>query len=293
MEGKPALGIHGHDAAEGLGIAILAEMYHVMRMVYRTGNDEIRTVFAQWNAGDMADPLLAATADALGLMDEDGLPLVEKVLDAGRATGACSEAAALALETGVPAAMISMAACAQAAASRKDERVAASAVLGEPKAAPTGDRTTMVEELRKAYCAAAILAAAEMHLLLDAASERLSIGLDQVLAVKLGAGQGLAGLLERASEAVARSGGRTSILLDASVKMALDQNLPSLRRIVSRSMEGGIPLPVLSAALSSYDSQRSTWLPANLVNALRDSLHGTGFERIDRPRGEVFHSDWK
>ncbi len=281
------------SALEGLGIELLAEVYHVMLRGLRAKNDEIRTTFAEWNSGDLADPLLASTADALGLMDEDGEPLIEKVLDVASARGACSKAASLALEAGVPAPMMAQAACARAMAARKDERVAASAVLGGPKAAPTGDRGVMVEELRKALGAAGILAAAEGIFLLGTASERRELEMDLVLAARLWAERGRSAVLERASEALGRGGAGKSILLDAAIKTSLDQGLPSLRRLVARSLEAGIPVPALAAALASYDCYRSTWLPANLSRALEDSMHGIGFERVDRPRGESFHSEWK
>ena len=52
-------------------------------------------------------------------------------------------------------------------------------------------------------------------------------------------------------------------------------------------------MPCHAAALGYYDGLRSMWLPSNMVVALRDSIEGSSFERVDRPRGELFHSEWK
>ena len=172
----------------------------------------------------------------------------------------------------------------------KDERIDASAILTGPKAALSGERHLMVDELRKALHASFILAYAEAYSLAWAA------GADASAARAVLAEEGSA-VAAAASEARGRSvsgaASGESILLDAAIKSRLDPLLPSLRRVCARAFEGGIYLPCLSAALSYYDGMRSAWLPANLVVALRDSLEGSSYERIDRPRGETFHSDWK
>jgi 6-phosphogluconate dehydrogenase len=168
----------------------------------------------------------------------------------------------------------------------KDERVDASAVLIGPKPAPTGDRRAMIEELRKALLAAFFLAYAEAYSLLAAA------GTEKQGALAALAGEGSA-VAARAFEARSRGGPKESILLDPKMKASLDTAFVSLRRLCSRCVESGVHAPGLSAAISYYDGYRSTWLPSNMVVALRDSREGSGYERVDRPRGEVFHSEWK
>ena len=98
--------------------------------------------------------------------------------------------------------------------------------------------------------------------------------------------------LDRVAEAFALNPALASLLHDPRMKILLDQSLPSLRRVVARAIESGLPLPVFTAAVSSFDGQRSSWLPANLIMALRDRFGGHGFERVDRPRGEIHHADW-
>jgi 6-phosphogluconate dehydrogenase len=273
-------------AVEGVKLELMAEAYSALKSSIKVSHDEMRTVFSEWNRGDLSDPLVAAAADALGLRDEDGDPLLEKVLDVSRGPVLCRGAAALAHELSFPAPLVSQAAFCAYLSSMKDERVDASAVLSGPKSAPSGEKRAMIEELRKALLASLIICYAEAYSLLGAA--------------KIGKEEALRSLDEKFSAvAVAASGARgrcrahESILLDASIKSKVDPCLASLRRICSRSVEGGFHMPGFLAALSFYDGFRSTWLPSNMVVALRDGREGTGYERIDRPRGDFFHSDWK
>ena len=274
------------DAVEGVKLELLAEAYCVLKSAIRISHDEMRTVFSDWNRGELADPLVAAAADALGLRDEDGDPLLEKVLDIPRGSALCAPAAALALKLGVPAPLASQSASSSFMASMKDERVDASAILAGPKAALSGDRHAMIEELRKALHAAFLLAYAEAYSLCAAsgAAEPESLS---------GLSGGGSPVAAAAAAARGRNGPKETILLDASVKSQMDSALPSLRRVCSRAFEGGLYLPCLSAALSYYDGIRSTWMPSNLIVAIRDSRERTLYERIDRPRGEEFHSEWK
>jgi 6-phosphogluconate dehydrogenase len=270
----------------GVKLELLAEAYGILKSAIRVSHDEMRTVLVEWNKGELSDPLVASAADLLGLRDEDGVALLEKVLDAPRGTDPCRAASALALELDIPAPIVAQAAFSASLAFMKDERVDASAVLTGPKSAPTGDRHAMIEELRKALVAAFILAYAEAHALLSAALGRDS---------GLPSGGGFAGgaLASKAALASSRRAPGESILLDAGIKSALDPTLGSLRRLCSRCVEGGLHAPCLFASLSYYDGFRSTWLPSNMAVALRDAREGSGYERVDRPRGESFHSEWK
>ncbi|MGA2547981.1 MAG: hypothetical protein ABSF43_15645 [Rectinemataceae bacterium] len=273
-------------AVEGVKLELLAEAYSILKLAIRMSHDEMRTVFSEWNRSELADPLVAAAADVLGLRDEDGDALIEKVLDVSRGPELCRAAAALALELGVPAPLVSQTAFASFLSVIKDERIDASAVLNGPKAALTGERHDMVEGLRKALHAAFILAYVEGYFLLSASGESRE---DATTALADTA----SAVASMAAAARSRCGPKESVILDATIKSSLDPTLVSLRRICTRCVEGGLHAPGLSAALSYYDGYRSTWLPSNMVVALRDSREGSGYERVDRPRGEIFHSEWK
>jgi 6-phosphogluconate dehydrogenase len=274
-------------AVEGVKLELIAEAYWILKSAIRVSHDEMRTVFSDWNRGELADPLVAAAADVLGLRDEDGDALLEKVLDVSRGSDLCRGAAALALELGVPAPIASQSALSSFLSGMKDERVDASAVLSGPKAALTGERHSMIDELRKALHAAFILAYAEAYSLMAAS------GATKEAALAALAGEGPSASASASAAARGRRAAKETILLDAAVKSQLDHDLASLRRVCARCAEGGLYAPALSAALSYYDGLRSTWLPSNLVAAIRDSREGSLYERVDRPRGETFHSEWK
>ena len=273
-------------AVEGVKLELAAEAYSILKSSIRASHDEMRTVFSEWGRGELADPLVAATADVLGLRDEDGRPLIEKVLDVTRGPELCRDAAALALELRVPAPIVSQSAFSSCISRMKDERVDASALLSGPKAAPTGERHAMIELLRRALVAAFSLAYAEAYAILAAA------GLDVASAAAALADPSSA-VAVLAAEARLRCGPKESIILDARMKSSLDPAFPCLRKVCAHCVEGGLHAPGLSAAIAYYDGYRSTWLPSNMIVALRDSREGSGYERVDRPRGEVFHSEWK
>jgi 6-phosphogluconate dehydrogenase len=284
-----------HNAIEYADMELIAETYHLLRGYVRASHDEMRTVFAEWNKTELSSYLVAITADVLGVMDEDGEPLVEKVLDAAGQKGTGAWAAEAALELGSPAGLLAEAVFARDLSALKDERVGASAVLGGPKAAPTGERHAMIEDLRKALLAAKIVAYAQGFQLLRRASAERGWGLD-LASVALVWREGCiirSAFLERIAEAYRRESGLPNLVVDSYFKALLDQCMPSLRRVTARAVESGAPVPAFSAAVSFYDGYRSTWLPANLLQALRDRFGAHGYERVDRPRGESFHSEWK
>ncbi|HET7839447.1 MAG TPA: hypothetical protein VFL04_06775 [Rectinemataceae bacterium] len=290
-EGRAAFDARG--GLESLLTHLVSESYLLLLRSVKSSHDSMRTIYSEWNRGELADPLIAATADALGLRDLDGEPLLEKVLDVASRAEPCVNAAALAMDLGVPAPAFAQAAASSHISALKDERVDASAVLSGPKHATTGDRTALVEEIRRALLAATILAQAQAFLLLSRAAAAKGALADLCGTAQLWSEGRASFLHQRLGEALCRNPELELVILDAQIKALLDPCLPSLRRVVARSAESGLAVPVFAACLQFYDQCRSTWLPANLVRALRDARGGEGFERVDRPRGEIFHSDWK
>lgn len=284
-----------HNAIEYADMELIAESYQLLRNSLKASPDEIRTIYADWNKTELSSYLIGITADVFGLIDEDGEALVDKVLDAAeqKGTGAWAMEAAVAL--GVPSSILSEAVFARVLSSLKDERVTASAMLAGSSYAPTGDRRAMIEELRRALLAAKVLAYTEGFMLLRAASREYGWSLDlSAIALIWRAGCIISSpFLADIAAAYRRDPSLAALFLDAHFKSLLDQTMPALRKVASRSIEAGLPAPAFSAALSFYDGYRSTWLPANLIQALRDRFGEHGYERIDRPRGERFHSDWK
>jgi 6-phosphogluconate dehydrogenase len=83
-----------------------------------------------------------------------------------------------------------------------------------------------------------------------------------------------------------------NLLLDPFFKRAVSKSQPSWRRVVTTAVKLGIPIPTISSALAFYDGYRHQRLPANLLQAQRDYFGAHTYERVDKPRGEFFHTNW-
>jgi 6-phosphogluconate dehydrogenase len=284
-----------HNGIEYGDMQLIAEAYHYMRAVVGLSVREASEVFAEWDVGRLDSYLVRITAEVLARLDDDGLPLVDKVLDAAEQKGTGRWTVADALERGTPLTLVAEAVFARALSSLKDERVAASAVLKGPGApGATFDRQGMLRDLEEALYASKVVSYAQGFMLLKQASAELGwrIPLPTVP------------LLWRGGCVI-----RSRFLGDIAAAYQADPDLPNLmtapffagelagcqagwRRTLSRAIAAGVPMPATSAALAFYDGYRSARLPANLLQAQRDHFGAHTFERVDAPRGQRFHADW-
>ena len=93
-------------------------------------------------------------------------------------------------------------------------------------------------------------------------------------------------------QAYVANAGLESLLLDGYFRTVLAQCQDGWRKTVAAAAHAGIPVPAISAALAFYDGYRCDRLPANLLQAQRDYFGAHTYERVDRPRGTFFHTDW-
>ena len=279
-----------HNGIEYGDIQVLAEAYHLLHAGLGMGHDEMAGLFGRWNRGRLESYLVEITADVMAAR-EDGEPLLEKILDAAGQKGTGRWTVEEALRLGSPATLIAEAVFARVSSSLKDERVAAAQVLGG--IAPImDDRAAVAADLEDAVYASKIVSYAQGFMLMRTASEERGWDLD------LG---GIAQLWREGCIIRARflddiraafAGAPRSLLVAPFFADALRAAEPGWRRTVQRAVAAGIPVPAYSSALAFYDSYRSDRLPANLIQALRDYFGAHTYERIDRPRGERFHTDW-
>jgi 6-phosphogluconate dehydrogenase len=75
-------------------------------------------------------------------------------------------------------------------------------------------------------------------------------------------------------------------------KEKLQDAAPGWRNVVAQAIISGIPTPAFSTALAYFDGYRTERLPASLLQAQRDYFGAHTYERIDKPRGEFFHTNW-
>jgi 6-phosphogluconate dehydrogenase len=265
-----------------------------MKSVLGMNADEMQASFAEWNKGKLESYLIEITADILAYRDENGEPLLDKILDAAGQKGTGRWTAITALELGIPLTMIGEAVLARSLSALIDERKQAAKELSGPEIYYPDDKSTFVEEIRQALYAAKIISYTQGYMLLQAAASEYDWDLNYGSIALLWRGGCIirSAFLGKIKEAYDNNPTLSNLLLDPYFKSEVERAQAAWRRVVSNAVESGIPTPAMSSALSFFDGYRSERLPANLLQAQRDYFGAHTYERIDRPRGEFFHTDW-
>lgn len=283
-----------HNGIEYGDMQLICEAYFLMKKVLGMTPDEMHEVFAEWNKGELNSYLIEITANILAYKDEDGQPLVEKILDTAGQKGTGKWTVIESLNQGIPLTLIAEAVYARCLSAQKDERVRASKVLSGPSVIFTGDKKQFIDDIRKALYASKIVSYAQGFVLMKAASEEYKWNLNYGSIALLWRGGCIIRsiFLGKIKEAFDKNPQLENLLLDPFFKENVTNAQDSWRRVVSTAVINGIPVPAFSAALAYYDGYRSEVLPANLLQAQRDYFGAHTYERIDRPRGEFFHTNW-
>jgi 6-phosphogluconate dehydrogenase len=279
-----------HNGIEYADMQLIAEIHDLLSRGYQLPASEISNVFAGWTKGPLASFLIEVTATVLRRTDtETDMPLVDLVLDTAGQKGTGRLASIAALELAVAAPSIAEAVAARVISSLKDQRTAASARFSRP----IGDLPVLdQQQLADALLASKICAYAQGFAVLSVASQAhgWELALDQVARVWR------AGCIIRARflDDVAAAFGSTptldNLIMAPEFASTLERTVPALRSVIAACIASGIPAPALSASLAYFDGYVSARLPANLIQAQRDSFGAHGYQRIDRPG--TFHSDW-
>ena len=283
-----------HNGIEYGDMQIIAEAYHVMRDGLALPHAEMHRIFGRWNAGDLQSYLIEITRDIMAFPDTDGKPLLEKILDSAGQKGTGKWTGINSLDLGIPVTLISEAVYARCLSALKDERLAASSVLSGPRTKYKGDAKALVTDLRHALLASKLVSYAQGFMLMREAAREYRWNLDfGKIALLWRAGCIIrSAFLDKITEAFARNPGLPNLLLDDYFNRIIQKCQGSWRRVVIEAVRLGIPLPAISAALAFYDGYRHARLPANLIQAQRDYFGAHTYERVDRPRGEFFHTQW-
>jgi 6-phosphogluconate dehydrogenase len=283
-----------HNGIEYGDMQIISEAYDLMSRGLDMSATEIQPQFAGWNNGPLESYLIEITAEILGQSEPDGTATIDHILDATgqKGTGKWTVIASMDLPT--PVSLIAESVYARIVSSLIDERAEADRVLGGETQPIGDDPSTVLADLHDALYGAKIISYAQGFMLLASASANYEWNLD------LGAIASLwrAGCIIRSrflndiTAAYARNPTLTNLLFDEFFSHEITAAIPGLRRTVARAVHAGIPVPAYGSALAFYDSYRSERLPANLTQAQRDYFGAHTYERLDRERGEWFHTDW-
>ncbi len=283
-----------HNGIEYGDMQLICEAYELMSRLLGMTAPEMHEVFARWNRGDLDSYLIEITRDILAVRDGDGTPLVDRILDTAGQKGTGKWTSAAALDLGVPLTLISEAVYARALSAMKEERVAAAKLLAGPKCAFAGDRAAFVDDLEKALYVSKLVSYAQGFALMRAAAAEHGWPLDYGSIALLWRGGCIirSAFLGKIKEAFDANPALPNLLLDPYFLSKVEAGQSAWRRVVAAAVTNGVWVPASATALAWYDGYRSERLPANLLQAQRDYFGAHLYERVDRPRGEYFHTNW-
>ena len=283
-----------HNGIEYGDMQLICEAYQIMRDLLKMSADEMHLVFREWNEGELDSYLIEITRDILAYKDEDGEPLVDRILDTAGQKGTGKWTAVTALDLGIPLTLIGEAVFSRCLSALKDERVIASRILPGPEKRFTGNRTSFVNDLREALYASKIVSYAQGYTLMKAAAMEYGWDLNYGGIALMWRGGCIirSVFLGKIKEAFDTNPDITNLLLDPFFRDKMERAQNGWRNVVSVAITGGIPVPAISSALGYFDGYRCERLPANLLQAQRDYFGAHTYERSDRPRGEFFHTNW-
>ena len=283
-----------HNGIEYGDMQLICEAYHLLKQGVGLSADELHEVFADWNRGELDSYLIEITSDIFAKKDEDGQPMIEKILDTAGQKGTGKWTGISALELGTPVTLIGEAVFARCLSALKDERVTASKVLTGPQRASVQDRPAFIEDVRRAlYCSKVISYAQGYMLLREAAKDQgWHLNLGGIALMWRGGCIIRSRFLGKIKEAYDKNPQLSNLLLDDFFSQLLNNYQGSWRRAIIQAIEASVPTPAFSTALSFYDGYRTARLPANLLQAQRDYFGAHTYERVDAPRGKFFHTNW-
>ncbi|MFA6134107.1 MAG: decarboxylating NADP(+)-dependent phosphogluconate dehydrogenase [Phycisphaerae bacterium] len=283
-----------HNGIEYGDMQLICEAYSLMRAIGMTAG-EMHEVFAEWNKGDLDSYLIEITRDILGKTDpETGKPIVDVILDAAGQKGTGKWTVISALDAGMPLTLIGEAVFARCLSAIKDERVAASKLFSGPKSEYKGDRKAFIEDIRQALFASKIVSYAQGYQLMRAAAGEYKWNLNNGGIALMWRGGCIirSRFLGKIKDAFDKNAKLVNLLLDPYFHDAIQNAQAAWRKVVAQAVTMGVAVPAFSSALAYFDGYRSECVPANLLQAQRDYFGAHTYERLDKPRGQFFHTNW-
>jgi 6-phosphogluconate dehydrogenase len=283
-----------HNGIEYGDMQLITEAYQIMKELLGMNTDEMHEVFKEWNEGELDSYLIEITRDILAFKDEDGEPLLEKILDTAGQKGTGKWTGITALDLGVPLTLIGEAVFARVLSSQKNERVKASKIFRGPTPKFEGSKKEFIKDIEKALYASKLVSYAQGYVLMRAAAEEYNWNLNYGGIALMWRGGCIirSAFLGKIKEAFDSNPDITNLLLEPFFKSKIEEAQNSWRKVISTAVLNGIWVPALSTALEYFDGYRNERLPANLLQAQRDYFGAHNYERIDKPRGEFFHTNW-
>ena len=283
-----------HNGIEYGDMQLIAEAYHLLREGLKLPVEELSPIFAKWNQGVLESYLIEITSHILKVTTEDGSLLVDKILDTAGQKGTGKWAGIDALDLGVPLTLITEAVFARCLSSLKAERMKAAPRLTSDKKTFVGDIKTAITAIHDALYASKIISYTQGYMLMREAAKEYSWNLSYGDIALMWRGGCIirSQFLNKIKQAFDNKPELESLLLDNFFATEMKKAETGWRKTVMLGVQLGIPTPAFSSALACYDGYRSEYLPANLLQAQRDYFGAHTYERVDKPRGQFFHTNW-
>ena len=284
-----------HNGIEYGDMQLICESYQLLKDLAGQAPGELQKVFTRWNKGVLDSYLIEITAEIFGFTDPDtGKPLVDFILDTAGQKGTGKWTVDAATENGVALTLIAEAVFSRCLSAQKDERMAASQVLAGPPLQTVSDREQFIKDVEMALYASKIVSYAQGYALMAAQAKANGWTLNNGGIALMWRGGCIirSAFLSKIKEAFDRNPKLVNLLVDPYFAAELGRAQHGWRRVVAAGVTGGVPLPAMASALAYYDGYRTGRLPANLLQAQRDYFGAHTYERLDKPRGRFFHTNW-
>lgn len=283
-----------HNGIEYGDMQLICEAYQLLREGLGLNIDELEATFTQWQQGELDSYLIEITRDIFRIKDEDGTPLIDKILDTAGQKGTGKWTGINALEAGIPLTLIGEAVFARYLSALKQQRVKAATILRGPDAKFDGDIQKYIQYIHDALYASKIISYAQGFMLMTQTSNdnNWDLNYGNIALVWRGGCIIRSRFLNNIKEAYEKNNQLDNLLLDEFFQQAIKRTQSGWRKSIQLAIELGIPTPAFSSALAFFDGYRSARVPANLLQAQRDYFGAHTYERIDRERGQFFHTQW-
>src|ERR1700692_4553596 len=284
-----------HNGIEYGDMQLICEAYDLLETGLGLNVDELHDVFTEWNKGELDSYLIEITSQIFAKKDDDGIPVHEKTWDAAAQRGTGTWTGISALDLGAPVTLIGEAVFARCLSAMKEERVAASKILQGPKKTLTvADKKEFIEDVRRALYCSKMISYAQGYMLLRAVEKEMKWNLNMGGIALMWRGGCIirSVFLGEIKKAFDKNPKLQNLLMEDFFSSALNKYQPSWRKAIIHAIEIGVPMPAFSTALAFYDGYRCERLPANLLQAQRDFFGAHTYERVDKPRGQFFHTNW-
>ena len=282
-----------HNGIEYGIMQLIAETYQLLKSFGKHSNKELHQIFADWNKGKLQSYLIEITADIFLQKDElSNNDLVDMILDSARQKGTGGWTSEDAINLQVPIPVIDIAVAMRDISAYKKQRLEAAEKLTGPDVRLSDEKTELIAALENALYFAMITVYAQGIALLQKASEKYSYDLKPADIAKIWRGGCIirAALLEDIYTSFTEQPALSNLMVSKTIAAKLAQSQNGIRHVIKEAVDNGIPMPAMMMSMGYYDSYRSGWQPANLLQAQRDYFGAHTYERTDKEG--TFHTKW-